>query len=99
MCVFVEDSEEVGPGDEVMVEPVIINTATEPMYVFIEVDTPLMPKESTEALTSQLKMIEISNADLYYIDDINFTITGYGIDTENSVSDMQTVWEECKELR
>ena len=40
-------SQELGPGDSFAVSPVIDNTATEEMYVFIEVD---MPESNGEPL-------------------------------------------------
>jgi len=127
---------EIGPGDALYVEPIIKNTATEAMYVFIEIDTPeydgqslyelesnelwslvesssesmvyaygdgnltkLMPGESTDSLTSQICMRDVTNAQFSEIDDINITITGYGIDTTGENTDMASVWNECKTLR
>ena len=129
-------SQELGPGDSFAVSPVSDNTATEEMYVFIEVDMPesngeplytfdaneewmlveedtehyvyafgrdeltqLHPGEETTSLTEQMRMREISNAEFADIDDINVTISGFGIDTNGMSTDPERVWEECKAIR
>lgn len=58
--------------------------------------TVLQPGESTSALTEQMKMNEISNAEYAAIDDINVTITGYAIGTEDVSANPAEAWEECK---
>ena len=45
--------------------------------------TALQPGESTNALTEQMTMQSISNAEYAGIDDINITITGYAVGTED----------------
>lgn len=59
----------------------------------------LLPGESTDKLTSQIKMRGVTNAQYSEIDGINFIITGYGIDTKGDSSDVHDVWNECKALR
>ena len=128
---------EVGPGDSFSVNPVIYNDATEDMFVFIQVDMPLVDGsplytfevdrdwtqvesdggevvyaytagsegmtvltlgESTTALTEQMTMRSITNAEYAGIDDINITITGYAIGTEGVESSPQDAWKHCKVL-
>lgn len=54
----------------------------------------LFPNESNEALTTEISMKTISNAEYVAIDDINITITEYDIDTENTSSDVESAWNE-----
>ena len=61
--------------------------------------TELFPGEETVGLTDQMTMEDISNADFASIDDINITITGFGIDTNGTTTDPESVWEECKGIR
>ena len=128
---------ELLPGDSVDVNPVITNDATSEMYVFIEVDTPVVGvdsiyeydagdgwtlvessegkevyayasgdsmttlaiEESTDALTSQLTLSEnLSNAEFAGIDDINVTIIGYAVGTEESPTNPAEAWTYCKQL-
>ena len=128
-------SGEIGPGDSFAVCPVILNTATEEMYVFIQVVMPttadgalysfdvdgewtlvenangtvvyaygntemavLCPGESTSALTSQMTMQQISNAEYAWIDDVNITVTGYVIGIEDVSTNPIDAWNECKEI-
>ena len=43
--------------------------------------------------------MEMNAADNYAsIDDINVTITAYGIDTESTYSSPVEAWEACKEM-
>lgn len=56
----------------------------------------LHPRETTTALTEQMTMREISNAEYTAIDDINFTITGYAIGTEDISLISEEAWEQCK---
>ena len=60
--------------------------------------TPLPSGDTTTALTDQMSMIDISNADYAAIDDINFTITGYGIGTEEVTTDPNEAWVYCKAI-
>lgn len=60
--------------------------------------TVLQPGESTSALTEQMTMDEISNAEYASIDDINITITGYAIGTEDVATDPVEAWEQCKAI-
>ena len=124
---------EVGPGDSFDVNPIVYNDATEEMYVFIQVDMPIIangalysfevdnewtlvesgndtvvyaygnndmtilsPGESTSALTNQMTMSSISNAEYAVVDDINITITGYAIGIENVSMNPTDAWNECK---
>lgn len=126
---------EVGPGDSISVSPVIANSATEEMYVFVKIQMPewnssplytfraddewalveslagsvvyayanqemaiLCPGESTSALTNQMIMRSISNAEYASIDDINITITGYAIGTEDVSTNPEDAWNECKSI-
>lgn len=136
-------SGEIGPGDSFSVSPVIINDATEEMYVFVEIHmsecvasslpesensrlytfdaneewilvesdnetvvyaygsaemTALQPGESTSALTTQMTMKSITNAEYAAIDDINITITGYAMGTEGMSSIPTDAWNECKTI-
>ena len=60
--------------------------------------TILAPGESTTALTEQMTMKSITNAEYAGIDDINITITGYAIGTEGVESSPQEAWTYCKVL-
>ena len=128
-------SGEVGPGDSFSVKPVVTNSATEEMYVFIQVDMPetadgmlysfeadaewtlvesgngtvvyaygmeemrlLSSGDSTSALTNQMTMQSISNAEYAGIDDINITITGFAIGTEGVSTIPKDAWNECKAI-
>lgn len=126
-------SGEVGPGDSFCVNPVVTNSATEEMYVFVKLQMPewdgsllytypvddewtlvdrfdgtvvygygnsemtvLNPGEATSALTNQVTMRSISNAEYAEIDDINMTITGYAIGTEDVSVIPSEAWNQCK---
>ena len=126
---------EVGPGDGFDVKPVVHNDATEEMYVFIQIEMPVMddealysfdadsewcvvsenggtvvyaygsagmtvlqPGESTSALTEQMTMRSISNAEYAGIDNINITITGYAIGVEGVSTNPADAWNECKAI-
>lgn len=58
--------------------------------------TALQPGDSTSALTEQMTMDEISNAEYAAIDDINITITGYTIGTEDVSANLIEAWNQCK---
>lgn len=58
--------------------------------------TALQPGDSTSALTEQMTMAEISNAEYATIDDINITITGYALGTEDVSANPTEAWEQCK---
>lgn len=69
------------------------------VYAYGGVDmTVLSPGESTTALTSQMTMRSISNAEYGAIDDINITITGYAMGTEDMSTDPIEAWNQCKEI-
>ena len=126
---------EVGPGDSVLVNPIVTNSATEEMYVFMKIQMPewdgsslytfhaddqwiliesangtvvyaygnpemttLNPGESTSALTNQMVMRSISNAEYAAIDDINITVTCYAIGTEDVATNPADAWNECKAI-
>ena len=126
---------EVGPGDSILVNPIVTNSATEEMYVFMKIQMPewdgsplytfhaddqwiliesangtvvyaygnsemttLNPGESTSALTNQMVMRSISNAEYAAIDDINITVTCYAIGTEDVATNPADAWNECKAI-
>ena len=60
--------------------------------------TVLQPGDSTSALMEQMTMREISNAEYAGTDDINVTITGYAIGTENISTNPVEAWNQCKEI-
>lgn len=125
----------VGPGDSISVNPVVTNSATEEMYVFVKIQMPewdgsplytyrvdeawtlveseggavvyayahpemiiLSPGGSTIALTNQMNMRSISNAEYAAIDDINITITGYAVGIEEVSTNPAEAWNECKAI-
>ena len=67
-------------------------------YASNETMTPLPSGDTTTVLTDQMSMIDIRNAEYGAIDDINFTITGYGIGTEEVTTDPNEAWVYCKEI-
>ena len=128
----------VGPGDSFSVNPVIYNDATEDVFVFIEIEMPLVwttplysftpsenwcvvesdggvvvyaytagselmtvltPGESTVALTEQMTMRSITNAEYAGIDDINITLTGYAIGVEDVPTTPEEAWDYCKAIK
>lgn len=58
----------------------------------------LQPGESTSALTNQMTMRSISNAEYAAIDDINIKITCYAIGTESVSTYPSDAWNECKSI-
>ena len=52
--------------------------------------------ESTTALTEQMTMRSITNAEYAGIDDINITLTGYAIGVEDVPTVPEEAWEHCK---
>ena len=125
----------VGPGDSISVNPVVTNSATEEMYVFVKIQMPewdgsplytycvdeawtlveseggavvyayadpemriLSPGDSTIALTNQMNMRSISNAEYAAIDNINITITGYAVGIEEVSTNPAEAWNECKAI-
>ena len=69
------------------------------MYAYgSEEMTTLAPGESTTALTEQMTMKSITNAEYAGLVDINITITGYAIGTEGVESSPQEAWTYCKVL-
>lgn len=67
-------------------------------YASNETMTPLPSGDTTTALTDQMSMRDISNADYAAIEDINFTITGYGMGTEEVITDPNEAWVYCKAI-
>lgn len=67
-------------------------------YASNDIMTPLSLGELTTALTDQMSMKDISNAEYAAIDDINFTITGYGMGTEEVTTDPNDAWVYCKAI-
>ena len=60
--------------------------------------TVLSPGDSTIALTNQMTMQSISNAEYAAVDDINITITGYAIGTGGVSTNPTDAWNECKTI-
>ena len=60
--------------------------------------TALTPGESTTALTEQMTMRSITNAEYAGIDDINITLTGYAIGVENVPTVPEEAWVYCKSI-
>lgn len=58
--------------------------------------TVMSPGDSTSAMTSQMTMQSISNAEYAAVDDINITITGYAIGIEDVSTNPTAAWEQCK---
>ena len=58
----------------------------------------LYPGESTTALTNQMVLHAISNAEFASIDDLNITFTSYAIGIEDVPSDPVNAWNICKEI-
>ena len=56
----------------------------------------LEPGDNTTALTEQMTMRSVSNAEYASIDDINVTFTGYAIGTEEVSTNPIDAWNECK---
>ena len=60
--------------------------------------TALTPGESTTALSEQMTMRSITNAEYAGIDDINITLTGYAIGVENVPTVPEEAWVYCKSI-
>lgn len=60
--------------------------------------TVVCPGDSTSALTEQMTMRSISNAEYAGIDNINITITGYAIGVEGVSTNPADAWGECKSI-
>ena len=58
--------------------------------------TVLSPGNCTTALTEQMTMRSITNAEYAGIDDINITFTGYAIGVEDVPTVPEEAWEHCK---
>ena len=56
----------------------------------------LTPGESTSALTNEMTMRSITNAEYADIDDINITIIGYAVGTDGVSATPAESWNECK---
>lgn len=60
--------------------------------------TTLYSGESTTALTNQMTMKSITNAEYTAMDDINITITRYAVGTEGMSTNPADAWSECKTI-
>ena len=60
--------------------------------------TVLTPGEETTALTEQMTMRAITNAEYASIEDINITITGYAIGIEDVPTNPEEAWLICKAI-
>ena len=60
--------------------------------------TPLQPGEKTSALTTQMTMRSITNAEYAAIDDINIKITCYAVGTDGVSTNPSDAWNECKTI-
>lgn len=60
--------------------------------------TALTPRENTFAMTEQMTMRAITNAKYASIDDINITLTGYAIGTEDVPTVPEEAWFYCKAI-
>lgn len=70
------------------------------VYAYGSTDmTLLAPGDSTSALTNQMTMKQVSNAEYASIDDINITITGYAIGTEEVSTNPLEAWHVCKSIQ
>lgn len=58
--------------------------------------TTLAPGDTTLALTSEMKMKEISRADFAQMTDVSVKITGYAIGTEGVETNPVQAWSQCK---
>ena len=58
--------------------------------------TVLSPGNCTTALTEQMTMRSITNAEYAGIDDINITLTGYAIGVEDVPTVPVEAWDYCK---
>lgn len=63
-----------------------------------DVMTVLTPGESTFALTEQMTMRSITNAEYAGIDDINIILTGYAIGVEAVPTVPEEAWVLCKQI-
>ena len=69
------------------------------VYAYGSADmTALQPGESTSALTTQMIMKSITNAEYAAIDDVNITITGYAMGTDGMSTIPTDAWNECKTI-
>ena len=69
------------------------------VYAYGSADmTVLQPGERKGALTTQMTMKTITNAEYAAIDDINNTITGYAMGTEGMSTIPTDAWNECKTI-
>lgn len=70
------------------------------VYAYGRADmTVLSPGDCTSALTNQMTMRAISNAEYSDIDNINITITGYAIGIEGVPTNPTDAWNVCKAIR
>lgn len=70
------------------------------VYAYAENDvmTTLGPGEKTPALTSAMKMRDISRAEYSALSDLSIKITGYAIGTEDASTVPADAWNVCKGL-
>ena len=104
----------MGPGDSFFVKPVVTNSATEEMYVFIQVD---MPETADGMLYSfdadeEWTLVESGNGTVVYAYGMDeMTLLGSGDSTSaltnqmtmKSISnaeyaDIEDIWKECKSI-
>ena len=73
------------------------NTVNKLVYAYGTSDMQVLePGDNTTALTEQMTMRSVSNAEYASIDDINVTFTGYAIGTEEVSTNPIDAWNECK---
>ena len=76
---------------------IVENNAGTKVYAYASGSmTMLPPGDTTTALTNQMTMKNITNAEYSAYTDINVTITGYAIGTDGVSTDPATAWSECK---
>lgn len=68
------------------------------MLMDVQEMTALQSGESTSALTTQMTMKSITNAEYVAIDDINIIITGYVMGIEGISTIPIDAWNECKTI-
>ena len=81
-------------------EWILVESSNETVvYAYGNTDmTILNPGESTSALTNQMTMRPISNAEYASVGDINVTVTGYAIGIEDVDSTPGEAWSMCKQI-
>lgn len=75
----------------------VYNTPEKQVYAYAGDEMiPIQPGERTDALTTQMTMKNISNAEYANIVDLNVTVTGYAIGTEDISTVPNEAWNLCK---